>query len=189
MELSLAGMKLKDRWNAIGIVRETTGRKEAEQELKRAMAELERSNAELQQFAYVASHDLQEPLRTVSSFVELLGRRYQGKLDERADKYIHFAVDGSKRMAALINDLLSYSRVGTQGGKFETVEMSTAFGQVLDGLRTAIKENNAVITSTDLPVVRGTRLTGPAASEPDHERNKIPEEGRTTGNSYNRERR
>ena len=101
VELSLAALQLRDRWNAIGIVRDITKRKRAELDLKRTVQELERSNTELQQFAYVASHDLQEPLRTVSSFVELLGRKYKGRLDEKADQYISFAVDGAKRMSTL----------------------------------------------------------------------------------------
>lgn len=157
VELSLAALQLKDIWNAIGIVRDITARKRAEQTLTRTVKELERSNTELQQFAYVASHDLQEPLRTVSSFVELLGRKYKGRLDEKADQYISFAVDGAKRMSALINDLLSYSRVGTQGGGFEREDMNKVLAQALANLKVAIRESGAEVTGSALPVVHGDR--------------------------------
>jgi light-regulated signal transduction histidine kinase (bacteriophytochrome) len=118
-------------------------------------AELARSNAELEQFAYIASHDLQEPLRMVSSYVQLLGRRYQGKLDKDADEFIAFASEGATRMQRLINDLLAYSRVGTRGKSFEEVNLDAALAQALENMQVAIKEKNAIITYDPLPKVYG----------------------------------
>ena len=132
-----------------------TGRKQAEEALKRRTDELARSNAELEQFAYVASHDLQEPLRMVSSYVKLLAKRYKGKLDQDADEFIGYAHDGAVRMQRLINDLLAYSRVGTRGKKFEEVNLETALAEALDNLKVAIRENKAVVTHDPLPTVYG----------------------------------
>ena len=115
--------------------------------------ELARSNRELEQFAYVASHDLQEPLRMVSSYVELLGRRYSGKLDERAEKYIYFAVDGATRMQRLITDLLAYSRVGTQGGELAPTDTAPAVKEALSNLEVAVADSKARVTYPDLPQV------------------------------------
>ena len=115
--------------------------------------ELARSNRELEQFAYVASHDLQEPLRMVSSYVELLGRRYSGKLDERAEKYIYFAVDGATRMQRLITDLLAYSRVGTQGGELAPTDTAPAVEEALSNLEVAVADSKARVTYPDLPQV------------------------------------
>ena len=115
--------------------------------------ELARSNRELEQFAYVASHDLQEPLRMVSSYVELLGRRYSGKLDERAEKYIYFAVDGATRMQRLITDLLAYSRVGTQGGELAPADTTPAVEEALSNLEVAVADSKARVEYPDLPQV------------------------------------
>ncbi|WP_053756109.1 MULTISPECIES: sensor histidine kinase [Streptomyces] len=118
-------------------------------------ADLKRSNAELEQFAYVASHDLQEPLRKVSSFTQLLQRRYGGQLDERADQYIAFAVDGANRMQVLINDLLAFSRVGRVHNDHAEVELEAVVGRVLDNLSVVVDESGAEITRDPLPSVVG----------------------------------
>jgi signal transduction histidine kinase len=117
--------------------------------------ELERSNRDLEQFAYVASHDLQEPLRKVSSFCQLLQRRYAGKLDERADQYIAFAVDGASRMQRLINDLLAFSRVGRTTESFGTVELGAVAAAAVDQLEPAREEAGGELVVGRLPVVRG----------------------------------
>lgn len=122
-------------------------------ELAERAKDLERSNEELQQFAYVASHDLQEPLRTIASFTQLLAKRYEDKLDDKAREFIGFAVDGSKRMQTLINDLLRYSRVGTQGKPPEPVHCDEIVDRVLKSLKRAIDDSGAAITRDLLPVV------------------------------------
>lgn len=121
--------------------------------LAKRTQEMERSNKDLQQFAYVASHDLQEPLRMVSSYVQLLQRRYQGRLDADADDFIGFAVDGATRMQHLIQDLLSYSRVNTHGNPPSPTDVGAVLEQVITNLRLAIDESNARITHESLPVV------------------------------------
>ena len=124
-------------------------------QVTRQTEELSRSNSELEQFAYVASHDLQEPLRMVSSYVALLGRRYDGQLDDRADKYIHFAVDGANRMQRLIHDLLAYSRVGTRGGELTPTDTASVLRETLSNLEVAIDESEAEVVYSDLPSVMG----------------------------------
>jgi signal transduction histidine kinase/DNA-binding response OmpR family regulator len=147
-----------DNW--VLVIHDITERKRVEQELKQTMAELAHSNKELEQFAYVASHDLQEPLRMVTSYVQLLARRYQGKLDADADEFIAYAVDGATRMQALINDLLAYSRVGTRGKPFEPTDCEAVLDQALANLQVAIEDNGAVVTHDPLPTVMadGTQL-------------------------------
>ncbi|MEI8038243.1 MAG: ATP-binding protein [Verrucomicrobiota bacterium] len=130
-----------------------TERKLAEEQLQRTMADLQRSNRELEQFASIASHDLQEPLRMVSSYVQLLAQRYEGQLDDKADKYIHYAVDGAIRMQTLINDLLDYSRVGLRGQPLAPIASQAALDQALVNLQPLIAENHADITHEDLPQV------------------------------------
>jgi light-regulated signal transduction histidine kinase (bacteriophytochrome) len=130
-------------------------RLEAERELKEKTSALARSNADLEQFAYVASHDLQEPLRMVSSYVQLIEKRYRGQIDEQADKYIRYAVEGAKRMQALIAGLLEYSRVGRLDEPFGVVDTSGALDQALSNLRTAIEESGARVTRGPLPSVTG----------------------------------
>ncbi|MEW5803440.1 MAG: ATP-binding protein [bacterium] len=127
--------------------------KKAEKELAQRAEELARSNRDLQQFAYVASHDLQEPLRMVASYVQLLSRRYKGRLDSDADDFIAYAVDGALRMQNLINDLLSYSRVGTHGREFEPTDFTEVLNRVKGNLQTAITESNAVIIHESMPTL------------------------------------
>ena len=134
--------------------REVAERRRAEAELERATAALKRSNAELENFASIASHDLQEPLRMVSSFLQLLQRRYADQLDETADEYIDYAVDGASRMQVLIQNLLSYSRVGTRAQPPETVATSDVVGDVLDDLALAIEDHDATVIVGDLPTVQ-----------------------------------
>lgn len=129
-------------------------RQKAEAALGRYAAELERSNTDLQQFAYVASHDLQEPLRMVTSYVQLLAKRYKGRLDADADEFIAYAVDGARRMQMLIDDLLTYSRLGTRAKPFEATQCEAVLGQALSNLRLAIEESGAVVTHDALPAVR-----------------------------------
>jgi PAS domain S-box-containing protein len=136
-----------------GISRDVTDRKQAEEALKEKTEELARSNRDLEQFAYVASHDLQEPLRMVTSYVQLLARRYKGKLDSDADEFIGFAEGGAIRMWNLINALLAYSRVGMRGTQLEPTDCETAISQSLNNLKVAIEENGAVVTHDSLPMV------------------------------------
>ena len=136
-----------------GAARDVTERRLAEEQLRQQADELERSNRELEQFAYVASHDLQEPLRIVSSYVQLLARRYRGKLDQDADEFINYAVEGANRMKTLINDLLAYSRVGTRGKELAPVEMETVFERVSRNLKLALQESAATLTRDPLPAV------------------------------------
>jgi light-regulated signal transduction histidine kinase (bacteriophytochrome) len=130
-------------------------RKQVEEKLTRAMAELARSNTELEQFAYVTSHDLQEPLRMVSSFVQLLAKRYKGKLDQDADDFINYAVDGVTRMQGLIKDILAYSRVGSRGKEFKSISSEVVLAHALSNLKTGIEQSGAVVTRDPLPVVTG----------------------------------
>ena len=130
-------------------------RQEAEQQLAQAMVELKRSNEDLQQFAHVASHDLQEPLRMVASFTQLLAQRYEGKLDADADKYIGFAVDGAQRMQQLIRDLLAYSRVDARHKPAEDVDLKRLLLRVQRDLRETLVETGADIEHGELPTVRG----------------------------------
>jgi len=126
--------------------------------LEKQKAELERSNADLEQFAYVASHDLQEPLRMVASYTSLLEERYKGQLDERADKYINYAVEGAKRMQQLISDLLDFSRVGTRAKPMERVDTAALLEKVLRSLRGVIADKGAEVTAGMLPVIMADEI-------------------------------
>ncbi|NET31996.1 MAG: GHKL domain-containing protein [Cyanothece sp. SIO1E1] len=123
------------------------------QERKRAEVELQRSNAELEQFAYVASHDLREPLRMVTTFTQLLVQKYASQLDPEANKLIDFAVDGATRMEALIHDLLAYSRVGTQGNPFQPTDCKLALETTLINLQVLLQETNAIVAQDFLPTI------------------------------------
>jgi PAS domain S-box-containing protein len=137
----------------LGVTQDVTVHKRIQSELAQRAEELACSNAELEQFVYVASHDLQEPLRMVASYTELLARRYKGKLGSDADEFIAFAVDGANRMKRLIDDLLSYSRVGTRGKPPQPTNSESAFQQAISNLSFAIEEKNAVVSADELPLV------------------------------------
>ncbi|MEO3812026.1 ATP-binding protein [Sphaerisporangium sp. B11E5] len=140
------------------IVREWRRAADAKQQLSDQAVELRRSNAELEQFAYVASHDLQEPLRKVASFTRMLEQRYGDQLDERAQQYIVFAVDGAKRMQLLINDLLDLSRVGRVGGEKAAVNSGAVYETAVGNLSAQIEDTGATVTHDPLPEVFGNRV-------------------------------
>ena len=142
-------------WTSWKIDRERRGLVEARQALERSVAELARSNAELQQFAFVASHDLQEPLRMVASYTQLLAKRYKGKLDADADEFIGYAVDGANRMRQLIQDLLAYSRVNAEEKSFEPTSVEAIVDAALRNVQGAIEESQAMVTRDPLSTVRG----------------------------------
>jgi PAS domain S-box-containing protein len=137
----------------LGSGEDITERVRAEESLQATLAELQRSNAELEQFAYIASHDLQEPLRMVTSFVQLLADRYRGQLDADADEFIGYATDGAKRMQQLILDLLEYSRVGTRGQPPQPTNAAAALADALWNLGLTIEDTRAIVTHDPLPVV------------------------------------
>jgi len=140
------------------VFEDVTGRKEIEETLRKQTIELERSNKDLEQFAYLASHDLKEPLRMVNGYVSLLGKRYKGKLDADADEFIKYAVEGTTRMENLIGDLLLYSRVTTQGKEFRRVDCNDILSEVIRNLQINIEESGTVITCEGLPTVTGDSI-------------------------------
>jgi PAS domain S-box-containing protein len=140
----------------LGIARDHTEVRRSQQELERLAEKLRRSNEDLEQFAYVASHDLQEPLRMIASYLQLLERRCEGRLDAEAGQYIGFAVDGAKRMQTLIRDLLAFSRVSASGGKAELVDLAVPVRTAMEDLKVAIAEKQAVVTIHPLPAVPGS---------------------------------
>jgi PAS domain S-box-containing protein len=154
VEISLSPLRSEGETLVISIIRDISGRKETEARLRAIAADLERSNKELEQFAYVASHDLQEPLRMVASYTQLLARRYRGKLDQDADEFIGFAVDGARRMQELINDLLAYSRVGSRALELQPVDTAAVVDQVISDLSLAIEDTGASVTRGELPTIR-----------------------------------
>ncbi|MEO8754152.1 MAG: ATP-binding protein, partial [Casimicrobiaceae bacterium] len=153
IELMLSPLESRDGILVTAAIRDITTRKAAEAELLLNVQELNRSNEELGQFAYIASHDLQEPLRMVASFTQLLARRYKGKLDADADEFIMFAVDGASRMQRLIQDLLSFSRVGTKGRELLEISSEQSLQHALANLRGAIEASGARVTQDPLPMV------------------------------------
>jgi len=155
VEIGLSPMASAGGPVVISTIRDNTPRKQAEERLKATAADLARSNSELEQFAYVASHDLQEPLRMVASYTQLLARRYAGKLDQDADEFIGFAVDGAKRMQDLINDLLTYSRVGTRALQLQPVDTQQLVMGVVADLGGAIRDTRATVIFESLPTVHG----------------------------------
>lgn len=163
VEISLSPLETEEGLLVTAAIRDISEKKRLEKEIREAnvtlekkvqqrTAELESKNKELEQFAYVASHDLQEPLRTTSSFVELLRKQYHGRLDENADRYIDYVIQASDRMKTLIKDLLDYSRIGREK-QFEPVDCNIAFAEVVADLAEVIKENHAEIIAGELPVV------------------------------------
>ena len=153
IEIMLSPLESPEGVLVTAAIRDITARKKADDDLLKKVEELNRSNVELGQFAYIASHDLQEPLRMVASYTQLLSRRYKGKLDADADEFIAFAVDGASRMQQLIQDLLAFSRIGTKGRDLLNVSSETAFNRALLNLRKTIEESGAQVTHDPLPAV------------------------------------
>ena len=153
MELMLSPLESDTGTLVTAAIRNITMRNAASIQMLHTVEELKRSNEELQQFAYVASHDLQEPLRMVASYVALIARRYKGKLDADADEFISFAVDGAKRMQALIQDLLTFSRVGSKGAELVKTSSEEALKRAITNLRVAIADSGARVTHDPLPSV------------------------------------
>jgi PAS domain S-box-containing protein len=153
VELNAGTIPYQGKLADLVFVRDITERKQAEEKLKETLADLKRSNKELEQFAYVTSHDLQEPLRMVSSYTQLLERRYKDKLGADAQEFIAYAVDGANRMQRLIQDLLAYSRVGSRGKIPQPTDCNVVLGRVRANLKVAIEENKALVTNYELPIV------------------------------------
>jgi PAS domain S-box-containing protein len=153
IEIMLSPLESTEGILVTAAIRNITERKQSEDRLVKTVGELKRSNAELEQFAYVASHDLQEPLRMVASYTQLLAQRYQGRLDKEADEFINYAVDGANRMQGLIKDLLAYSRAGATGRDPHQISSGNALKEALTNLRATIEESGAVVTHDALPAI------------------------------------
>ena len=157
VEITLSPLQTSGGLLIIVALRDITERRRSEEQLARTMTELRRSNVDLQQYAYVVSHDLQEPLRMVASFTQLLAERYQGRLDSDADEFIAHAVDGCKRMKRLMLDLLAYARIGKSGEALSWVDAEGALQEAIRNLQRIVEENGAVITHDVLPRVNTDR--------------------------------
>ena len=153
IEIGLNPIQGRDGTLVLAAIIDISERRQAAEALARQTRELQRSSAELEQFASVASHDLREPLRMVASYTQLLAERYRGHLDERADKYIHYAVDGARRMQQLIDDLLDYSRVGTRGKQLRPTDAGAVAHGVIQTMQRSIKESGIEIVCGHLPLV------------------------------------
>jgi PAS domain S-box-containing protein len=158
LELMLSPLESPEGILVTAAIRDITTRNKAEAELLQNVQDLNRSNEELEQFANIASHDLQEPLRMVASYTQLLSRRYKGKLDADADEFIAYAVDGASRMQRLIQDLLAYSRVGSKAGNLLDTSSEDALRQALENLRGVIEESGALVTHDPLPTVMADEI-------------------------------
>jgi light-regulated signal transduction histidine kinase (bacteriophytochrome) len=161
IEIMLSPLESTEGILVTAAIRDISVRKNSDEHLVKTVKELKRSNDELQQFAYVSSHDLQEPLRMVSSYTQLLAVRYKGRLDSDADEFIAFAVDGCNRMQGLIQDLLAYSRAGSNGKALSETSGEDALQAALTNLRAAMEQSGAVVTHDSLPVIKTdeTQLT------------------------------
>ena len=153
IEIILSPLESAEGILVTAAIRDISVRKKSDEHLVKTVWELKRSNDELQQFAYVSSHDLQEPLRMVSSYTQLLAKRYKGRLDSDADEFIAFAVDGCNRMQGLIQDLLAYSRAGANGKALREISGENALKVALTNLRTTVEQSGAVVTHDALPVI------------------------------------
>jgi PAS domain S-box-containing protein len=153
IEIMLSPLESAEGVLVTAAIRDISVRKKSEEHLVKTVGELKRSNDELQQFAYVASHDLQEPLRMVASYTQLLAKRYKGRLDSDADEFIAYAVDGSTRMQGLVQDLLVYSRAGTNGKALHEISSENALKEALANLRATMEESGAIVTHDSLPTI------------------------------------
>ena len=153
VEISLSPIETEQGRLVTSAIRDITDRRAIEKRLEQHARELARSNADLEQFAYVASHDLQEPLRVVASFAQLLARRYEGQLGDDADEFIAYIVDGATRMQDLINDLLAYSRVSSRSQEFESTDLNEVVKRAITNARFSIEEAGGEVTSDPLPTI------------------------------------
>lgn len=154
IEVHLQGIQVEGQQVFLAVIQDISERRQAEAEAQLFTEELARSNVDLQQFAYVASHDLQEPLRMISSYLQLIERRYKDKLDDDANTFIHYAVDGASRLQALINGLLEFSRIKTHGKNFVEVDVRAILDDVCRDLQPLIAESQALVRYGEMPVIR-----------------------------------